>query len=135
MRAAAKQVREAMRRLPRAQALATPKELGLADAPLPLKALRAAADILQRSARGEDAEVMVLPAELSAQQAADLVGVSRPHLNMLLGRERIPYRTTSGGHRRIRRDVLLDYKRRRETAHTAMREAVAADRDLAYDGE
>ena len=43
---------------------------------------------------------------LSPNQAAALVGVSRPLLNRLLDDGRIPFFTTEGGHRKIkRRDV------------------------------
>ncbi len=108
-------------------------ELGLDDALFPVKALRAAEELLRRQAGGQDPEVVVLDEELTAQDAARLLSVSRTHLNALLERERIPHARTPGGHRRIPASALLDYKRRRETAHEGMREAMQAGTQLADD--
>jgi excisionase family DNA binding protein len=72
---------------------------------------------------------------LSTQQAANLLGVSRLHLNVLLDRERIPYTTTTGGHRRIKRAVIEHFRDRRARAHDAMRDSMATAEDLASDQE
>lgn len=108
------------------QPMPTLDELGLDDVALPWQALAAAAEALRCEARGEEPEIVVLRETLSAQQAADLLGVSRPHLNLLLDRERIPYTTTAGGHRRIKRADMEGYRDRRARAHGAMGDAMAA---------
>lgn len=51
--------------------------------------------------------------DLTTQEAAKLIGVSRPTLIRLLDTGRLPYRRTNGdhGHRRIPRRAALDYLR------------------------
>jgi excisionase family DNA binding protein len=106
-------------------------KLGLDDVALPRQALAAAAEALRCEANGEQPEIVVVREILSAQQAANLLGVSRPHLNVLLDRERIPYTTTTGGHRRIERADIEHFRARRAQAHDAMRDAMATAEDLA----
>ena len=51
--------------------------------------------------------------ELTTEEAAKLIGVSRPTLIRLLDIRAIPYRRTNGahGHRRISRRAVLDHLR------------------------
>ena len=95
--------------------------------------LEAAAEVLHEQAQGRESEIVVVRETLSAQQAADLLGVSRPHLTMLLDRDRIPYQTTVGGHRRIRRSDIEEYRERQQLAHAAMRESMRSAEELADD--
>ena len=63
--------------------------------------------------RGQAVTVAPLAMRLTTQQAADLLGISRPTLVKLLESNRIPYETPNR-HRRIRLVDLLTYQAARE---------------------
>jgi excisionase family DNA binding protein len=112
---------------------ATVAALGLGDVALPPGVLAAAAEVLREQAHGREPQVVVVRESLTTQQAADLLGVSRPHLTMLLDRDRIPYRATAGGHRRIRRSDVEAYRDRKALARSAMEDAMKSAETLADD--
>lgn len=64
-------------------------------------------------ARGQSVVILRYDHELTTQQAAELLGVSRPYLIRLLEQGQIPYHKV-GTHRRIRMGDLLSYKERRD---------------------
>jgi len=63
--------------------------------------------------KGHALTVVPLHKELTTQEAADILNVSRPFLIGLLERGEIPYATT-GKHRRIRFSDLIEYKKQRD---------------------
>lgn len=83
--------------------------------PLPAAAVELLAQMLSQLARGKAVTIIPIHSEMTTQQAADFVGVSRPHLVKLLQQKEIPFRKV-GAHRRVRVEDLLAYKKREDTA-------------------
>lgn len=76
---------------------------------LPRKALELLSFILSNMARGKTVSLIPSDSEVSTQQAADWLRVSRPHLVKLLGQGAIPFKKV-GTYRRILLDDLLAYE-------------------------
>ncbi|MGI8589402.1 MAG: excisionase family DNA-binding protein [Nakamurella sp.] len=66
--------------------------------------------------------------QLTTQQAADLLGISRPTLVKLLEEDQIPFERV-GTHRRLQLRDVLDYRERRRAAQYAALEATALPLD------
>jgi excisionase family DNA binding protein len=69
--------------------------------------------VVQVMARGDAITVVPVGKELTTQQAADLLNVSRQYLVRLLEADRIPYKKT-GKHRRLRIEDVLAFKETRD---------------------
>src|SRR3954468_603131 len=67
--------------------------------------------ILTEMAEGNAVTLMPIHAELTTQQAASMLGVSRPFLIKQMKENKIPYRRI-GTHRRVRFEDLMNYKHR-----------------------
>lgn len=78
---------------------------------LPREAVELLATLLAHLGAGRAVSIVPSDAELTTQQAADMLNVSRPFLIGLLDAGEIEYRTV-GTHRRITASSLLEYKRR-----------------------
>ena len=76
---------------------------------IPKKALTFLTAIIQNMAEGKTISIVPSDSELSTQQAADLINVSRPHLIKLLESKQIPFKKV-GSHRRVLLMDIMDYQ-------------------------
>jgi excisionase family DNA binding protein len=91
---------------------------------LPTSALRLLVDMLSELAEGNAVKVVPIHAELTTQEAADVLNVSRPHLVKLLESGALPFHKTSK-HRRIRIADLMGFKAEQDRASAQAMEALA----------
>ncbi|MGH7911990.1 MAG: helix-turn-helix domain-containing protein [Candidatus Dormibacteraceae bacterium] len=81
-------------------------------------------------AAGRAVSIVPVGTKLSTQQAADLLGVSRPHVVKLLEAGEIPY-TKAGKHRRVLLGDVLDYREAQAVRRRhALEELASVSEDL-----
>ncbi|MDO9475170.1 MAG: excisionase family DNA-binding protein [Pseudohongiella sp.] len=81
------------------------------DLVLPGHVLQMLLDVLAETSKGNAISLIPYHQEISTQEAANLLNVSRPHLVSLLEQGAIPFRKV-GAHRRVLLQQVLSYKDR-----------------------
>lgn len=104
--------------------------------PLPESVFYVLERVAEVLARGDSVTVVPVGKELTTQQAADLLNVSRQYLVRLLDEGQLPFRKT-GKHRRVRIEDVLIFKDARDAKRQAgLRELSQLTQDLGgYDAE
>ena len=95
------------------------------DLILPGYAINLLLAMLTEMSKGNAITVMPIHAELSTQETAELLNVSRPHLVDLLEQGKIPFRKV-GTHRRVLAKDVFDYKQRIDEARLKALDDLAA---------
>jgi len=104
--------------------------VGDSSVPLPPELRQVLAEVVRAMRRGQAVTFAPMSQQLTTQQAADLIGISRPTLIKLLESGQIPYETP-GRHRRLRlSDVLAFQELRRTEQCEALRELAQDAQDL-----
>jgi excisionase family DNA binding protein len=93
---------------------------------VPASVLQLLSRIVHELASGNAVTVLPIHAELTTQQAANLLSVSRPSLIRLLEAGQIPY-SYAGTHRRVRVTDLMAYQTRRAQLQKAALDEMLRD--------
>ena len=100
-------------------------EVGAEDAlVIPRPTVVMLAQVLSLLESGHGVQIIPKDAELTTQQAADVLNVSRPYLIGLLESREIPFRKV-GRHRRITFEALMEYKRQDDSKRRAAADDLA----------
>ena len=100
------------------------------EIPLPESLSAILGQIVSQLMHGKAVRVASIHEELTTQEAADILNVSRPYLIKLLEEGAIPFVMT-GTHRRIRFNDLMEYKRFRDAERKqAINEIAQMSQDL-----
>ena len=130
----AEEAREAVRALSRVLRKRSAKAIKVrasgdgseASVTVPREAFQLFFEILSHMANGNTVTLMPIHGELTTQEAADLMKVSRPFLVGLLDEGMIPHRRV-GTHRRIRAADLLEFLEKDKARRQAILDELAAE--------
>lgn len=92
---------------------------------VPVSAVRILLEVLTQMAQGNAVTLTPIHAELTTQEAADILNVSRPYFISLLDAGKIPYRKV-GTRRRVRYEDVMQFKEALEVARLQTLEELAA---------
>lgn len=101
------------------------------DAVVPMSAFKLFLRLLHEMAQGHAVTIIPYHSELTTQQAAEILNVSRPYVIKLLEQGELSYRKVNR-HRRIRFDDLMAYKAADDARRRAARRELT---ELAQDPE
>jgi len=93
---------------------------------LPAGAVKLLVEILEDMASGRAVTIVPQNAELTTQQAADFLNVSRPFLVQFLEEQKLPYRKV-GTHRRVRFEDVFLYKEKIDLERRKVLDALAVE--------
>lgn len=98
---------------------------------IPEEAFAVLRDVVSAMREGKAITVAPVDQMLTTQQAAGLLGISRPTLIKLLEDGRIPFELTTGGrHRRIRLHDVLTYQARRRSERREILDGLTAEASM-----
>ena len=88
--------------------------------------------VLGELAQGNAVQVVPVHAELTTQEAANILNVSRPHMVKLLEDGKLPFHKT-GRHRRVLFADLMKYKEQRDNeSNKAMQELADHSQEFGF---
>ena len=93
---------------------------------VPTSALRLLLEVLTEIGQGNAVSIIPIHAELTTQEAADVLNVSRPFLVQLLEKGDMPFHKI-GTHRRVRYQDVIDYKKRIDAERRKALDELAAE--------
>lgn len=100
--------------------------------PIPLSILESLGQLMLHLSEGNAVTIAPVHMELTTQQAADILGVSRPYLVQLLEDGKIPFRKPHS-HRRVRLLDVLEYKAKEEKArHDVLDELAQLSQEMGF---
>jgi excisionase family DNA binding protein len=97
---------------------------------LPAPAVRLLMEILKELGEGRAVTIVPVDAEITTQQAADLLNVSRPYLVGMIEKGTLPARMVGNQRRLPLKDVLAYKTENRAKRREALRELAALDQEL-----
>lgn len=100
---------------------------------LPRRAVQLLVDLLAQIANGNAVTLVPVHAQLTTQEAADLLNVSRPFLVKLIEAGEIPFQKV-GTHRRLRADDVFAYRKAQEQrSRHALTALAQLDQELGFE--